>query len=94
LNEGKVVGSEPVVARRHPTTLFDPVEEPLDLVASGMEIGAEADRIAAIALRGTFAHEPFFMASSLIQSASYPRSASNIDPDFKRDSSFPASLTS
>jgi hypothetical protein len=25
LNEGKVVGGEPVVARRHPTTLFDPV---------------------------------------------------------------------
>jgi hypothetical protein len=42
LNEGKVVGSEPVVARRHPTTLFDPVEEPLDLVASAVEIGAEA----------------------------------------------------
>ena len=35
---------EPVVARRHPTTLFDPVEEPLDLVASAVEIGAEADQ--------------------------------------------------
>jgi hypothetical protein len=34
LNEGKVVGSKPVMARRHPTTLFDPVEEPLDPVAS------------------------------------------------------------
>jgi hypothetical protein len=31
--------------------LFDPVEEPLDLVASTIEIGAEADRIAAIAFR-------------------------------------------
>src|SRR5262249_31601682 len=31
--------------------LFDPVEEPLDLVASAVEIGAEADRIAAIAFR-------------------------------------------
>jgi hypothetical protein len=39
LNEGKVVGGKPVVARRHPTTLFDPVEEPLDLVASAVEIG-------------------------------------------------------
>src|SRR4051794_28647985 len=34
------------------------------------------------------AHAPFFMASSLIQSAS------SIDPDFRRDSSFPASRTS
>jgi hypothetical protein len=51
LNEGKVVGDEPVVARCHPTTLFDPVEEPLDLLASAVEIGAEADRIAAIAFR-------------------------------------------
>jgi hypothetical protein len=51
MNEGKVVGGEPVVARRYPTTLFDPVEEPLDLVARAIEIGAEADRIAAIAFR-------------------------------------------
>jgi hypothetical protein len=40
LNEGKVVGSKPVIARRHPTTLFDPVKEPLDPVASAVEIGA------------------------------------------------------
>jgi hypothetical protein len=51
LNEGKVVGSKPVIALRHPTTLFDPVEEPLDPVASAVEIGAEADRIAAVAFR-------------------------------------------
>ena len=51
MDEGEVVGSEPVVARRHPTTLFDPVEEPFDLVASTIEIGAEADRIAAVAFR-------------------------------------------
>jgi hypothetical protein len=51
LNEGKVVGSKPVIARRHPTTLFDPVKEPLDPVASAVEIGAEADRIAAVAFR-------------------------------------------
>jgi hypothetical protein len=70
LNECEVVGGEPIVARRHPTILFDPVEEPLDLVASTIEIGAEADRIAAIAFRGMLAHAPFFMASSLIQSAS------------------------
>jgi hypothetical protein len=31
--------------------LFDPVEEPLDPVASAAEIGAEADRIAAVAFR-------------------------------------------
>jgi hypothetical protein len=51
LNEGKIVRGEPVVAPRYPTTLFDPAEEPLDLVASAVEIGAEADRIAAIAFR-------------------------------------------
>jgi hypothetical protein len=39
LNEGKVVGGEPVVARRHPTTLFDPVEEPLDPVTRAVERG-------------------------------------------------------
>src|SRR4051794_36408213 len=49
--------------------MFDPVEEPLDLVASAVEIGAEADRIAAIAFGGMLAHSPFFMASFLIQSA-------------------------
>ena len=51
LKECKGVGGEPVVAGRDPTTLFDPVEEPLDLVARAIEIGAEADRIAAIAFR-------------------------------------------
>jgi hypothetical protein len=35
LNEGKVVGGEPVAARRY-QTLFDPVEEPLDLVSALM----------------------------------------------------------
>ncbi len=33
MNEGKVVSRKPVLTRRH-TTLFDPVEEPFDLVAS------------------------------------------------------------
>jgi len=51
LNEGEVVGGKPVIARRDATTLFDPVEEPLHPVAGAVEIGAEADRIAAIALR-------------------------------------------
>ena len=51
LNEGKIVGGKPVIARRHPTTLFDPVEESFDPVASTVEIRAEADRIAAIAFR-------------------------------------------
>jgi len=48
------------MARRHPTKLFDPVEEPLDPVASAVEIGAEADRIAAVAFRRDVGHEPFF----------------------------------
>lgn len=37
------------MARRHPATLLDPVEEPFDLVAIPVEMGAEADRIVAIA---------------------------------------------
>jgi hypothetical protein len=40
------------------------------------------------------AHAPFLIASSLIQSTSKPRSASSIDPNFRRDNSFPASRTS
>src|ERR1700742_2306300 len=51
LNEAKLVGGEPVVARRHPATLFNPVEKSLDPVTSAVEIGTEADRIAAIAFR-------------------------------------------
>jgi hypothetical protein len=50
--------------------LFDPVEEALYPVAGVVEIRAEADRIAAIAFWRDVAHAPFFMASSLIQSAS------------------------
>jgi len=51
LNEGKVVGREPFVARGYPTTLLDPIEEPLDLIATAVEIRAEAYRTAAIAFR-------------------------------------------
>ena len=49
LDEGKVVGGEFVVTCRDPAALLDPVEEPFDLVAGTVEIGAEADRIVAIA---------------------------------------------
>jgi hypothetical protein len=31
--------------------LLDPIEEPFDLIAGAVEIGAEADRIVAIAFR-------------------------------------------
>src|ERR1700682_1083253 len=40
------------------------------------------------------AHAPFLRANSLIHSASYPRSASSIDPAFRRDKSLPASRLS
>lgn len=65
LNE--VVRCQFVVARCNPTTLFDPVEEPLDPVSGAVETRAEADRIDAIAFRRMLAHAPFFMASSLIR---------------------------
>jgi len=59
LNEGKVVGNKPVIARRHPTTLFDPAEEPLDPVASAVEIGAEAFWLGpGSALTGRSGHQP------------------------------------
>ena len=58
LNECKVVGEEPGVAGYDPTTLFDPVEEPLDLVSREIEIGAEADRVAAIVSRWDVGHAP------------------------------------
>ena len=60
MNEGKVVGSKPVIARRHPTTLFDPVKEPFDPVASAIEVRTEADRIAAIAFRRDVGLRPLF----------------------------------
>jgi hypothetical protein len=50
--------------------MFDLVEEPLDAVASAVEIRAEAGRIAAIAFWRDIGPRAFFMASSPIQSAS------------------------
>jgi hypothetical protein len=70
LNECEVVGGEPIEARRHPTTLFDPVEEPLDLVASTIEIGLKQIGSLRLLFGGMLAHARFFVASSLIQSAS------------------------
>ena len=48
---GEVVGRKLVVARRDPTTLLDPIEEPFDPVAWAVEIKAETDRIVTIAFR-------------------------------------------
>src|SRR5437762_274631 len=45
LDEGEVVRRELVVACRHPPTLLDLVEEPLDQIARTIEVGAEADRL-------------------------------------------------
>jgi hypothetical protein len=70
LNEGKVVCGEPVVARCHPTTLFDPVEEPLDPISGAVEIGLKQIGSVRLLFGGMLAHAPFFTASSLIQSAS------------------------
>jgi hypothetical protein len=49
LDEGKVIGGKLVVACRDPTTLPEPIEEPLDAVAGAVEKRVEADRIVAIA---------------------------------------------
>jgi hypothetical protein len=55
---------------RDPARLLDPVEETFDPVAGSVEMGLK--QIGSLRLRfgGTLAHAPFFMASSLIQSAS------------------------
>jgi hypothetical protein len=45
LGEGKVIYRKPVVPRRDPTTLFDPIEEPVDSVARAVEIRAEAEPV-------------------------------------------------
>src|SRR5262245_26385146 len=45
-------------------------------------------------LGGMLAQAPFLAASALIQSASYPRSASSIVLDFRRERSLPASRLS
>jgi hypothetical protein len=45
LDEGEVIYRKPVVPRRDPTTLFDPIEEPLDSVARAVEIRAEAEPV-------------------------------------------------
>ena len=60
MDEGEIVSRKPVAARRHTTTLFDPVEEPFDLVASAIKLRAEADRIAAISFRGDVGPRPLF----------------------------------
>ncbi|KYG98083.1 hypothetical protein SE91_05680 [Bradyrhizobium sp. DOA1] len=70
MDEGKVVSRKPVVARRHTTTLFDPVEEPFDLVASAVEIGLKQIGSLRLLFGGMLARAPLFMANSLIQSAS------------------------
>ena len=49
LDECKIVGGELIVAGCHTSIVLDLVEEPLDQVASAVEIRAEADRIATIA---------------------------------------------
>jgi len=58
------------VARRHTTTLFDPAEEPFDLIASAIEYGLEQTGSLRLLFGGMLAHAPFFMTSSLIQSTS------------------------
>ena len=70
LDKGKVIGGKPVVARCNATTLFDPVEEPLDPVRVAVEMRAVADWVAAVLFGGDVGPTCIFMASSLIQSAS------------------------
>jgi hypothetical protein len=83
-----------VVARRHPTTLLDPIEEPFDPVAGAIKKGLKQIGSLRLLFDEMSAHAPFLMASSLIQSASYPRSASSIDPGFRRERSLLASRLS
>jgi hypothetical protein len=94
LNEGKVVGGKAVVARRDPMTLFDPVEEPLDPVTGAVEIRAEADRIVAISFRRDVGPCALFHGKLSDPIGVIAAVGNSIDPDFRRDSNFPASRTS
>lgn len=47
LDEGEEVGGVFLVTHRNATTVFDLVEEPLDVISVAVEVWAEADRIAA-----------------------------------------------
>ena len=59
-------------------TLLDPVEEPFDQVTKAIKLRAEADRLLAIAVRRDICKRALLPHKRPIQSASYPRSASNI----------------
>jgi hypothetical protein len=84
-----------VIARRDSPTLFDLIEKSLDQISGAIKVRAEADRFSLRLHRGgTLAQEPLSVAKALIQSASYPLSASSIDPDFRRDKRLKASRLS
>jgi hypothetical protein len=50
LDEGEVVGGELVIARGDSPTLLDLVEEPLDQIASAVEVAAKADWLRPVSL--------------------------------------------
>jgi hypothetical protein len=52
LDEGEVIGSEPVIAGGDAPALLDLIEEPLHQVTRPIEMGTEADRVPAVYLRG------------------------------------------
>ena len=52
LDEGEVVDSEPVIAGGDAAALLDLVEKPLDQITRPVEMGAEADGVLAVHLRG------------------------------------------
>jgi hypothetical protein len=78
-DEGEVVCCEFVVAGGDTPTLLDLVEEPLDEITRAIQVRAKANWLLSIALWRNVGHAPCCLTSALIQSASYPRSASNID---------------
>jgi hypothetical protein len=71
------------VALHNRTTLFNLIEEAFDQFASA--VAAEADGLRSLRLGGMFAHASCPLTNVLIQSASNPRSASRIAPDFIAD---------
>jgi hypothetical protein len=64
-------------------TLLDPVEEALNQVAGPVQVWAKADRVLRFRFGKMLVHAPCSSENTLIQSSSYPRSASNIAPDVK-----------
>lgn len=64
--------------------MLDAIEEALNMIASTIEMEAEAVGVSAISLRGILAHAPRSLARFLMASESYALSARSMSEDHPR----------